>query len=179
MASSILNDIKKMLGLESDYKPYDTDITILINGCMMTLQQYGVGPKQGFILTDASQTWDDFFAESGGKMLEAVKTYIYLKVKMVFDPPGTTFVMDAFKETCQEIEWRLKEQMESYPGDIPRVEADPSDSSGSDGENTDDPEDPSATDGTDEPTTIGGSLEEDGENGIIGQSPLNNTGGGS
>ena len=69
--------------------------------------------------------------------------------------------------------------MESYPGDIPRVEADLSDSSGSDEENTDDPEDPSATDGTDEPTTIGGSSEEDGENGIIGQSPLNNTGGGS
>lgn len=122
VSSSILNDIKKMLGLEPDYTPFDTDIIILINNSMMTLQQYGVGPKNGFTLLDASQTWDNFFEESQGKMLEAVKAYIYMKVKMVFDPPSTSFVMDAYKSTCDEIEWRLKEQMESYPGDIPRDE---------------------------------------------------------
>ena len=176
MASSILNDIKKMLGLESDYTPYDTDIIILINNSLMILQQYGVGPKQGFTLTGADQTWDDFFAESGGKMLESVKTYIYLKVKTIFDPPGTSFVLDAFKETCQEIEWRLKEQMESYPGDIPRTPADPSDEGGNDTSGSDGT---SANSGSDEPSTIGGSEEVDSENGLIGQSPLNDTGGDS
>lgn len=158
---SILNDIKKMLGLESDYTPFDTDIIILINNTMMTLQQYGVGPKQGFTLTGAGQTWNEFFTENQGKMLEAVKTYIYLKVKVVFDPPSTSFVMDAFKGMCDEIEWRLKEQVESYPGDIPR-------------------EDEAAETQTEiEPEAIGGSSEEDTENDIIGQSPLNNTGGDS
>lgn len=159
MDESILNNIKKMLGLEADYSAYDQDIIILINNCMMTLQQYGVGPKQGFILTGASQKWSDFFSESGGKMLESVKTYIYLKVKMVFDPPSTSFVMDAFKSTCDEIEWRLKEQMESYPGDIPREEE--------------------TEEAESEPTTIGGSNEEDTEDNIIGQSVLNQTGGDS
>lgn len=158
-SSSILNDIKKMLGLDAEYTPFDTDVIILINNSMMVLQQYGVGPKQGFTLTGSEQTWADFFAESDGKMLESVKTYIYLKVKMVFDPPATSFVMDAFKSTCDELEWRLKEQMESYPGDIPREEE-------------------SAEAQTDEePETIGGSSEEDTETETIGQSPLNDTGG--
>lgn len=159
MVTSILNTIKKMLGLSEDYTVYDTDVITLINAALMTLQQYGVGPKQGFIVTSDEQTWADFFAESDGKNLEAVKMYVYLKVKMVFDPPQTSFVMDAFKETCQETEWRLKEQMESYPGDLPRVET--------------------ATNGSSEPTTIGGSSATDTEDAIIGQSPLNRTGGGS
>ena len=174
-SSSILNDIKKMLGLDSDYTPFDTDVIILINNAMMTLQQYGVGPKQGFVLTDASQTWNDFFTESQGKMLEGVKTYIYLKVKMVFDPPATSFVLDAFKSTCDEIEWRLKEQMESYPGDIPREE-EPAETQT---ENEPESEQEPATNPAHEPETIGGSSEEDTENEIIGQSPLNNTGGDS
>lgn len=165
MTASILNTIKKMLGLSEDYTVYDVDVITLINSALMTLQQYGVGPKQGFIVTSSEQTWGEFFAESNGKQLEAVKMYVYLKVKMVFDPPQTSFVMDAFKETCQETEWRLKEQMESYPGDLPRVEPTPV------------YEGSTATE--EEPTTIGGSEAVDTEDAIIGESDLSPSGGDS
>lgn len=122
METSILVTIKKMLGLEADYPPYDVQITVLINSALMILQQYGIGPKNGFILTSADQTWDEFFAENDGKMLEAAKNYIYLQVKMGFDPPQTSFVMESYKQQCEELLWRLREHNESYPADLPRGE---------------------------------------------------------
>lgn len=115
MEESILNTIKKMLGLQADYAPFDEDIIVFINSAMMTLQQLGVGPNNGLTITGPSETWAQFVPQ--GVMLEGVKSYIYLSVKVLFDPPGNSFVMDAMKSLKEELEWRLREQAEFHPGD--------------------------------------------------------------
>ena len=115
MEDSILVTIKKMLGLDSNYTVCDTDIIVFINSAMMTLQQIGVGPVNGLAVTGITETWSDFLPSD--TMIEGVKTYIYLNVKMAFDPPANSFVMDAMKQQKEELEWRLREQAEFYPGD--------------------------------------------------------------
>lgn len=115
MEDSILVTIKKLLGLDCNYTAFDTDIVVFINTAMMTLQQLGVGPVEGFTVTGAGETWADFLPSD--MMLEGTKTYIYLTVKMVFDPPTSSFVMDAMKQQKEELEWRLRDQAEFYPGD--------------------------------------------------------------
>lgn len=115
MDSSILNTIKKLIGLDVDYTPFDEDIKVFINGAMMVLQQLGVGPLKGFTVTDFTQTWGDFLPSD--TMLDGVKQYIFLYVKMAFDPPASSVVMDALKSQKQELEWRLREQAEFFPGD--------------------------------------------------------------
>ena len=105
MEDSILNTIIAMLGPDSSYDVFDTDIMIHINTAFSFLTQLGVGPANGFKITGASETWGQFLGEVLD--LESVKTYIYLKVKMLFDPPASSFVMKAMEDTCKEIEWRL------------------------------------------------------------------------
>lgn len=105
MEDSILNTIKAMLGPDSSYDVFDTDIMIHINTAFSFLTQLGVGPSNGFKITGDSETWGQFLGEALD--LESVKTYIYLKVKMLFDPPASSFVMKAMEDTCKEIEWRL------------------------------------------------------------------------
>ena len=113
---SILVTIKKMLGLDLEYQAFDTDVVVLLNSAFMKLQQIGVGPVAGFALNGRmDQMWSDFLPAD--TMLEAVKTYLYLSVKMIFDPPGNSYVMDAMKTEKEELEWRLREQAEFYPGD--------------------------------------------------------------
>lgn len=119
MGDSILITIKKLLGLDIDYTPFDQDIIVFINGAMMVLQQLGVGPVRGYTVTGHSQTWSEFLPSD--IMLEGVKHYIYLYVKMAFDPPASSVVMDAMKAQRQELEWRLREQAEFYPGDGSRL----------------------------------------------------------
>lgn len=115
---SILMTVKKMLGLDSNYDAFDTDVIALINSSMMTLQQLGVGPKEGFVVTGLREMWSDFLPSD--TMLEGVKAYLYLSVKMVFDPPTSSFVMEAMKSQKEEMEWRIREQAEFYPGDDSR-----------------------------------------------------------
>lgn len=105
MDDSILNTIKAMLGPDSAYDVFDTDIIIHINMALSTLAQLGVGPKKGFRITGATESWSDFLGED--EDLEGVKTYIYCKVKMLFDPPSNSFVMKSMEDTCKELEWRL------------------------------------------------------------------------
>lgn len=107
--NSILNSIKKMLGLAEDYDAFDTDIIILINGALMILQQLGVG-EVGFSITDSSATWDSFTEYRSD--IEAIKTYVYLKVKMAFDPPANSTVLKAYEDSCKELEWRLNVQVD-------------------------------------------------------------------
>lgn len=102
---SILTSIKKMLGIQEDYTNFDTDIIININTVFGILNQLGIGPKEGFKIEDSGQTWEDYISE--GDDLEAIKTYIYLKVKIVFDPALSGTVMEANKEIIRELEWRL------------------------------------------------------------------------
>ena len=111
MTDSILTSIKKLLGMTEDYTSFDTDIIIHINTALMVLNQLGVGPSEGFRITDANDAWDDYIEEDDD--LEAVKTYIYLKVKLVFDPPTNGAVMEALKQSIAEYEWRLNVKAES------------------------------------------------------------------
>ena len=102
---SILTSIKKLLGITEEYENFDQDIIMHINSAFMILNQLGVGPKSGFSINDKSSTWDEFIAE--GSNLEAVKTYVHLKVKLMFDPPLSSTVIEAIKSQINELEWRL------------------------------------------------------------------------
>lgn len=105
---NILATIKKMLGQDPLSRDFDTDITVDINSAIMALTQIGIGPPEGFMLVDGNEVWADFLGES--KDLEAVKTYIYLKVKTIFDPPSSSFVLESINRNVSEIEWRLANQ---------------------------------------------------------------------
>ena len=107
---SILNTIKKMLGMEADYKAFDTDIVVCINGALMELNQLGVGPEECFVIEDEGEEWDEFIGDSMD--FEAVKTYIFLKTKLVFDPPSTSFGIEAIQRQLDRLEWRLNVQAE-------------------------------------------------------------------
>lgn len=119
---SILTSIKKMLGLDEDYEAFDTDIIIYINGELATLNQLGVGPKEGFSITGKNETWSTFLMptilassiESNKieSFLSFVKTFVYLKVRVKFDPPNNSFVLQALKEDAKEYEWRIVTQVE-------------------------------------------------------------------
>lgn len=103
---SILNSIKKLLGITDDYDCFDMDIVIQINTAFSVLTQIGVGPKNGFQIEDANAIWTDFIEDD--PRLGMVKTYVYLKVKLAFDPPTSSSVLDSYKSTIQEYEWRLQ-----------------------------------------------------------------------
>lgn len=105
MEDSILQTIKKMLGLGPDFDCYDLDIIIYINSAFATLQNIGVGPVDGFHITGDSETWDQFLTDL--VLLEHVKMYIFLKVRLLFDPPSSSFVLDALNKNIEELEWRL------------------------------------------------------------------------
>lgn len=111
MDESILKTIKKLLGLAPEYTPFDTDIIVLINAALMTLCQIGVGPKEGFFISDMTSRWSDFLTNE--TKLNGAQQYIYIKVRMVFDPPGNSFVMSALESQAKELEWRLNVQAES------------------------------------------------------------------
>lgn len=102
---SILNSIKKLLGITEEYEHFDQDIIIHINSVFSILRQIGVGPEEGFIITDSTSTWDEFTGDDID--IESVKTYVYLKVRLIFDPPSSSAAIDAIKENIKEIEWRL------------------------------------------------------------------------
>lgn len=105
MQDSILLSIKKMLGIEPEYTHFDPDIIAAINSILMVLTQVGVGPTNGFYISDEHASWTDL---TGLRVdLEAVKTYVYLRVKIIFDPPTSSFVLNAMQETMRELEWRL------------------------------------------------------------------------
>lgn len=108
---SILTSIKKLLGITEDYTHFDADIIMHINGVFMILRQLGVGPEGGFSISDDSAVWSDFLPEGTG--LELVKSYTYQKVRMLFDPPQSSAVMEAMKRSIDEFEWRLNVQAES------------------------------------------------------------------
>ena len=106
----ILDTIKKMLGLEYDYEHFDVDIVVYINTAFMTLNQLGVCPKNIFAINDYAARWDEFLDEDTN--FEAIKQYIYLKVRTLFDPPSSSYVLDAMERQIDELEWRLKLQTE-------------------------------------------------------------------
>lgn len=104
METSILTSTKKNLGIGEDYTVFDDQIIDFINNALSTLNQLGIGPEDGYRIDDASSVWSDFFDDN---RMNSIKTYIFLKVKMLFDPPSTGYVMTALQEQVKELEWRL------------------------------------------------------------------------
>lgn len=111
---SILTSIKKMLGISEEYEHFDADLIMHINSVFLNLTQIGVGPKTGFIIEDASVTWDDFIEDV--MQLQAVKSYTYLKVKLLFDPPLSSAVIESTNRMITEFEWRLRLAAEEQEG---------------------------------------------------------------
>lgn len=103
---SILTSIKKLLGIAEEYTQFDSDIIIHINSVFMTLTQLGVGPSTGFYIEDAIAEWSDFIPDPA--KLQAVKTYVYLKVRLLFDPGSLgSATLAAYERQIQELEWRF------------------------------------------------------------------------
>lgn len=105
MADSILTSTKKLLGLTEDYTAFDPDITIFINACLGTLNQLGVGPDSGIQITDKTATWD--ILATPLPMTELCQSYVYLKTRMLFDPPTSRFPIQAMQDQLAEMEWRI------------------------------------------------------------------------
>ncbi len=103
---SILNSVKKLLGIEADYTHFDPDIIMHINSVFSILTQMGVGPSTGFMISDNTETWSDFIAEDFA-LYSMIKTYVYLKVRLMFDPPISAAAIEAINRQISELEWRL------------------------------------------------------------------------
>lgn len=102
---SILTSVKKMLGITEEYEQFDTDIIIHINSVFMILHQLGVGPDKPFTVSGKESKWSEFIGDADN--IEAVKTYMYMKVKLLFDPPQSSTVAEASNNIISELEWRL------------------------------------------------------------------------
>lgn len=101
---SILTSIKKLLNISEEYEYFDSDIIMHINSTLLVLTQLGVGPPEGFFISDKFAIWDDFIGDAN---LEMVKSYVFLKVKLLFDPPTSSAAMEATNRLISEFEWRL------------------------------------------------------------------------
>lgn len=108
---SILTSVKKLLGITEEYEHFDADIIMHINSVFMILTQIGVGPSEGFFIVDKHASWDEFIPS--GKSLESVKSYMYMKVKLLFDPPQSSAVMESMKNMISEFEWRLNIEVDT------------------------------------------------------------------
>ena len=102
---SILTSVKKIIGISEEDESFDLDLIIHINSVLMILNQLGVGPSKGFSISDKHSLWSDFMPEDSS--IEAVKTYVALKVRLIFDPPTSSAVADAINKTISELEWRI------------------------------------------------------------------------
>lgn len=105
MADSILDSIKKLLQISPDYTVFDADIVMHINSVFSGLYQIGASPLTPFAISDATATWSDFLADVTQAAL--VKSYVYLKVRLLFDPPASSYAITAFQSQIAEMEWRL------------------------------------------------------------------------
>lgn len=105
METSILKSTKKILGLADDYDAFDLDVITHINTAFSTLTQLGVGPDAGFMIEDDSSEWSEYI--DSGPQLNQIKTYVYLKVRMLFDPPATSYLIAAFERQLEEVVWRI------------------------------------------------------------------------
>ena len=105
MQDSILMTIRKLVCGNPYADHFDTDILVHINACFSILNQLGVGPENGFVVTDETQSWSSYIADN--YILNMVKTYVTLKVKKIFDPPLTSSVLEAMDKEISQLEWRL------------------------------------------------------------------------
>ena len=111
MDESILTSIKKMLGIVQEYTEFDSVVIIHINSVLSILNQLGVGPSEGLIIKDDKTTWSSLINDDN--TLESVKSYVYVKTKILFDPPNSSIVMDAMNRTINELECRINIAVET------------------------------------------------------------------
>lgn len=112
LEESILTSIKKLLGINNSVTVFDTDIAFHINTVFANLIQMGVGPENGFKISSDQEVWSDFTNDD--ILIENVKTYVYIKVKMAFDPPASSALIEAYNSQAKELEWRLYTQKGGY-----------------------------------------------------------------
>lgn len=112
MAESILNSTKKYIGFEEDYHDFDMDIVMNINSVFNILKQMGVGPSDGYYIEGPNETWDDYDEDDMTKNM--VKSYVYMKSKIVFDPSPSSSLNEAMKERIEELEWRMLVDVETF-----------------------------------------------------------------
>ena len=105
MEESILKTIKQLIGCPDDFEQFDLDLIVHINSAFATLTQLGVGPKEGYRITGADNAWSEF--EDNVQKLSLIKDYVYIKTRLLFDPPTSGSLMDSLKEQLKEMEWRL------------------------------------------------------------------------
>lgn len=110
MSDSILTSTKKVLGIDESYTEFDLDIIMHINTVLNTLADLGIGPVEGFMIEDDKPVWSDFVGTDIN--LNSVKTYVYLRVRLIFDPPTTSFTITALEEQAKELAWRLNTRRE-------------------------------------------------------------------
>jgi hypothetical protein len=122
MEQSILNSTKKILGIAEDYTVFDLDIMTHINSAFSTLTQLGVGPAAGYMIDDASDVWDDFIDVDLDMQYNSVKSYVFLRVRQLFDPPSTSYLITAVEKQIQELEWRLNVHREETGWVDPNVD---------------------------------------------------------
>src|SRR5690606_402498 len=106
MTDSILSTTKKALGIDDAYEAFDPDIKMAVNTVFGTLQQLGVGPEEGFAIEDKETKWSEYLGND--KNLNQVKSYMYMRVRLIFDPPQTSYLITSLEKQCREIEWRLQ-----------------------------------------------------------------------
>lgn len=110
MIESILDSVKKIIGIDRRYDAFDEDLIMHINAVFMILRQMGVGPQNGFAIEDSSAVWSDYISDLA--LLQSVRTYIGLKVRMMFDPPTSSTLAEAINRNIAELEWRLNVQVD-------------------------------------------------------------------
>lgn len=113
---SILTSIKKLLGITEEYTHFDADLIMHINSVFMVLTQLGVGPAEGFVIKDQYDEWTDFIDDP--VQLQAVKSYMHLKVKLLFDPPLSSSVIESMNRMISEFEWRLNVAAETVQEEV-------------------------------------------------------------
>lgn len=115
ISSSILETIKKLIGIDKDYGIFDLDLVVAINSAFTILNQLGVGPTKAFVISGPNETWSDFFSETAS--IELAKSYIYLRARLLFDPPTTGVLHEAIERQISEFEWRLMIQAQEERGE--------------------------------------------------------------
>lgn len=113
--TSILNSVKKLIGFTEEYKQFDEDLIIHINSVFSILYQLGVG-STSFSITGESETWDDYMQLEDDVNIQDVKSYVYFRTKIMFDPPTNSVLMEAINKQIAELEWRLNVEADDWEG---------------------------------------------------------------
>lgn len=117
---SILVSVKKLLGIDAEYTIFDPDIIIHINTAFAVLNQLGVGPEEGFMIESDSEVWDDYIVDYNFMM---AKTFVFLKVKIAFDPPSSTALLESMNRQLDELTWRLEVEGHTHTNTTPEEDS--------------------------------------------------------